>query len=164
VTTSIVDELKGRSLEPLLATPITTLELIVGKAASAFAVAMALLFVGVIGFGGAAAITAAAGVVPALVSWNAVVLVLGLAPAAAAAALMLGVVVSSRARDARTAQQFSVLVVLPLVALFVGQLGAGIGTAALLAAAAIGWLVAAALALVGVRAFDRERILTRWTE
>ncbi|MGE0361800.1 MAG: ABC transporter permease, partial [Vicinamibacterales bacterium] len=99
-----------------------------------------------------------------LASWNAVVLVLGLAPAAAAAALMLGVVVSSRARDARTAQQFSVLVVLPLVALFVGQLGAGVGTAALLAATAVGWLVAAALALVGVRAFDRERILTRWTE
>jgi len=164
VTTSIVDELKGRSLEPLLATPISTLELLVGKAASAFAVAMALLAVGVSGFGGAAAIMGAAGVVPALASWNAVVLVLGLAPAAAAAALMLGVVVSSRARDARTAQQFSVLVVLPLVALFVGQLGAGVGTAALLAATAVGWLVAAALALVGVRAFDRERILTRWTE
>ncbi|MGD9906836.1 MAG: ABC transporter permease subunit, partial [Vicinamibacterales bacterium] len=56
VTTSIVDELKGRSLEPLLATPISTRELLVGKAASAFAVAMALLAAGVSGFGGAAAI------------------------------------------------------------------------------------------------------------
>ena len=32
VTTSIVDELHARSLEPLLATPITTLELLVAKA------------------------------------------------------------------------------------------------------------------------------------
>lgn len=164
VTTSIVDELKGRSLEPLLAAPISTLELLIAKAASAFVVAMVLLAAGVAGVWAVAAIAARPGVIGALASWNAVALVLGLAPAAAAAALMLGIVVSSRARDARTAQQFSVLIVLPLVALFVGQLGAGVGTGALLAATAAGWLTAAALAVGGVRVFDRERILTRWTE
>ena len=46
VTTSIVDELRGRSLEPLLATPITTLELLVAKAGSAFVVAVLLLAAG----------------------------------------------------------------------------------------------------------------------
>ncbi|MGD9901907.1 MAG: ABC transporter permease subunit [Vicinamibacterales bacterium] len=164
VTTSIVDELRSRTLEPLLATPITTLELLVAKAAGAFAVAMALLAAGLVTFAAVVAATAGVAVVAALASWNGAVLLGGLAPAATAAALLLGVVVSSRVRDARTAQQFSVVVVLPLVALFVGQLGAGVGTAALLGASAVGWLVAAALALAGVRVFDRERILTRWTD
>ncbi len=101
----------------------------------------------------------------ALATPRALVVVAGLGPAAAAAAVMLGVVVSSRARDARTAQQFSVLIVLPLVALFVSQIGDadGVGVRALLAWAAAGWLLAAVFAAVGVRVFDRERILTRWT-
>ncbi len=164
VTTSIVDEMRGRSLEPLLATPITTAELLVAKAGAAFVVALALLAGGGAAFLLAVAALAASGVASALVTTNAAALVAGLAPAAAAAALMLGVVVSSRARDARAAQQFSVLIVLPLVALFVGRLGDGVSTATLLTAAAAGWAIAAVLAWVGVRVFDRERILTRWTE
>jgi ABC-2 type transport system permease protein len=165
VTTSIVDELHARSLEPLLATPITTLELLVAKAGSAFLVSLALLAAGgaVLAIGTGA--LAGPGVVTALATPRALAVVAGLGPAAAAAAVMLGVVVSSRARDARTAQQFSVLIVLPLVALFVSQIGDadGVGVRTLLAWAAAGWLLAAAFAVVGVRVFDRERILTRWT-
>jgi ABC-2 type transport system permease protein len=164
VTTSIVDELRGRSLEPLLATPITTLELLVAKAGSAFAVAAALLAIGTGLYALAAAVLAEPGVVAALATTEAAVLVLGLAPGAAAAALMLGVVVSSRAKDARAAQQFAVLVVLPLVGLFVGQLGEGVATPTLLSCAAAAWAMAAVLALAGVHVFDRERILTRWTQ
>ena len=125
VTTSIVDELRGRSLEPLLATPITTLELLVAKAGSAFVVALALLAAGGVLVATAAATLAEPGVLPALATPRALAVVAGLAPAAAAAALMLGVVASSRAKDARTAQQFSLLIVLPLVALFVSRLGDG---------------------------------------
>lgn len=164
VTTSIVDELKGRSLEPLLATPITTLELIGAKAGSAFVVAMALLAAGVGLFAASTALLAAPGVLAALVTPTSVALLLGLAPGAAAATLMLGVVASSRAKDARTAQQFSVVVVLPLVALFVGRIGKGVSPEVMLAMAAAGWALAALLAVVGVRVFDRERILTRWTQ
>lgn len=164
VTTSIVDELKGRSLEPLLATPITTLELLVAKAGSAFVVAISLLAAGAALVAAAAAALAEPGVLAALMTPGAAALLLGLAPAAAAATLMLGVVVSSRARDARTAQQFSVLVVLPLVALFVGRIGAGISTPAVLAVAAVAWVATVALAVAGVRVFDRERILTRWIQ
>ena len=152
VTTSIVDELHARSLEPLLATPITTLELLVAKAGSAFLVSLALLAAGgaVLAIGTGA--LAGPGVVTALATPRALAVVAGLGPAAAAAAVMLGVVVSSRARDARTAQQFSVLIVLPLVALFVSQIGDADGVGAtLLAWAAAGWMLAAAFAVVGVR-------------
>jgi ABC-2 type transport system permease protein len=164
VTTSIVDELKGRSLEPLLATPITTLELIAAKAGSAFVVAMALLAAGVGLFAISTALLAAPGVLPAMLTPSAAALLLGLAPGAAAATLMLGVISSSRARDARTAQQFSVLVVLPLVALFVGRIGNGVSPAVLLTVAAAAWALTALLAIAGVRVFDRERILTRWMQ
>jgi ABC-2 type transport system permease protein len=164
VTTSIVDELRGRSLEPLLATPITTLELIVAKAGSAFVVAVLLLAAATGLFALAAAGLAETGVLSTIATARAAALVLGLAPAATAAALMLGVVVSSRAKDARAAQQFAVVVVLPLVGLFVVQLADGVATPTLLACAAAAWAVAAILAFIGVRVFDRERILTRWTQ
>lgn len=164
VTTSIVDELKSRSLEPLLATPITTLELLAAKAGSAFVVAMVLLAAGVALFALSTAALAAPGVLAALLTPTAAALLLGLAPGAAAATLMLGVVASSRAKDARSAQQFSVLVVLPLVALFVGRIGDGVRPAALLTVAAAAWALTVLLAIVGVRVFDRERILTRWMQ
>ena len=97
VTTSIVDELHARSLEPLLATPITTLELLVAKAGSAFLVSLVLLAAGgaVLAIGTGA--LAGPGVVTALATPRALTVVAGLGPAAAAAAVMLGVVVSSRA-------------------------------------------------------------------
>jgi ABC-2 type transport system permease protein len=164
VTTSIVDELKSRSLEPLLATPITTLELIAAKAGSAFVVAMALLAAGVLLFAVAAAVLAAPGVLAALLTPTAAALLLGMAPGAAATTLMLGVVTSSRAKDARTAQQFSVLVVLPLVGLFVSRIGDGVSPAAMLTVAVVAWAFTVLLAIVGVRVFDRERILTRWMQ
>lgn len=164
VTTSIVDELRGRSLEPLLATPITTFELLLAKAGSAFAVAIALLAAGAGLYAVAAIALAEPGVVNALASTESAALVLGLAPAVAAAAVMLGVVVSSRAKDARAAQQFSLVIVVPLIGLFVGQIAEGVTTPTLLACAAAAWIAAVGFALAGVRVFDRERILTRWTQ
>ena len=68
VTTSIVDEMKNRSLEPLLATPISTLELLLAKAGSAFVVAMAMLGAGIGLYAVLAMVWAAPGVGPALLS------------------------------------------------------------------------------------------------
>ena len=53
---------------------------------------------------------------------------------------------------------------LPLVAIFLGQLGEGVTATAILAMAATAWILTAVLAFAGVRVFDRERILTRWTQ
>jgi ABC-type Na+ efflux pump permease subunit len=165
VTTSVVEELQRRALEPLLATPLTTAELIVGKAASAFAVALALLAAGGAAYVAVALGVARPGVLAALLTPRTAALLGGLAPAAAAAALMLGVVVSSRAKDARSAQQFSVVIVLPLLALFVSRIDAGGASPRVLLLWTAGlWLTATGFAAAGVRIFDRERILTRWTQ
>jgi ABC-2 type transport system permease protein len=164
VTTSIVGEKQARSLEPLLATPITTAELLGAKTAVAFLVALALLGAGFGSLVAGAAMLAQPGVAGTLFTARPLALVTALAPAAAAAALVVGVVASSRARDARTAQQFGVVVVLPVVALFIAQLGGRLlHTGWILAAAALLWAVAALLTWIGVHLFDREHILTKWT-
>ena len=92
------------------------------------------------------------------------VLVLWVLPSPCPIALMVGVVASSRASDARTAQQFGVVVVLPIVGLFVAQLGGQpLHTGWILAAAAFLWALTGLLGWIGVRLFDREHILTKWT-
>jgi len=66
--------------------------------------------------------------------------------------------------DARTAQQFGVLIIIPLAGLMVAQFSGSIWlSSAALAAIGIGLLIAwLVLTFVSVALFDRETILTRW--
>ena len=155
----------GGTLEPLLATPLTSAELLAAKTGTAFALALVLLATGVVLLITGAALTAAPGVAATLVSGRVLALVGGVAPAASLVALTLGAIVSTRAKDARAAQQAGVVVVLPLVGGFVAQLNGQVAfsTADLLVTTAVLLGVAAALGWVAVHVFDRERILTQWT-
>jgi hypothetical protein len=103
-------------------------------------------------------------VLAALATTETAALVLVLGPAAALVSLQAAIVISSRVNDARTAQQFGVLIILPLTAVFVAQFtGAWLLTAPVLALAGVALLaVWALLTVVSVRLFDREAILTRW--
>jgi ABC-2 type transport system permease protein len=87
-----------------------------------------------------------------------------LGPLASLAALQLAVCASSRAGDARSAQQLGALVVLPVAALLVATLlGAVTLTAAVIAWITLGLLAAnVVLMRVGIALFARESILTRW--
>ena len=66
--------------------------------------------------------------------------------------------------DARTAQQFGVVIILPLTGLLVAQFtGAFWLSASMLGALALAFLgVWLLLAAISVVVFDREQILTRW--
>lgn len=161
---SIVGEKQARALEPLLATPITTLELLVAKVLGALLpsvvmtiACMALYLLAVIAF-------ARPGVVWAVLSPRSLGIVFLLGPLAALAALQMAVCVSSRVNDARTAQQMGVTVILPVVGLFISQLmGAFELTTPLILAIAAGLVVVnAGLMALAIRIFDRETILTRW--
>lgn len=165
VTTSVIGEKQARTIEPLLATPTTTAELLMAKTGTAFGVAIASLVAGYGLFLGLVAATALPGVAASLVSARSLALVTAVAPAAALVALTLGAIVSTRAKDARSAQQAGVIVVVPIVAAFVAQLNGrlSLDTGDLVVAALVLLAIAAALGAVAVRAFDRERILTRWT-
>jgi ABC-2 type transport system permease protein len=161
---SVVGEKQARTLEPLLATPITTFELLVAKVLGALLPTLAIAAAGLVLYFGGIVVLAAAGVARAMANARTAVLVALVGPAAALVALQTAIVISSRVNDPRTAQQFGVLIIVPLSALLVAQF---IGTM---------WLSPAALALIGggliavwmlltivsVALFDRETILTRW--
>jgi ABC-2 type transport system permease protein len=165
VTTAIVGEKQARTLEPLLATPLTTAELLLAKTGTALSLALTLLAMGCALLVAVTVVTAEPGVAATFVSGRVLALLAGVAPAASLVALTLGAIVSSRAKDARAAQQAGVVVVLPLVGGFVAQLNsqAAYATADLLFATFGLLVVAAALGVVAVHVFDRERILTEWT-
>ncbi len=163
-TFSIVDEKLTGSLEALLATPVRTWELLLGKALSG---AVPALVVTWLAAGVFLLITAGLGwgaltefvVTP---SWFLSLFLL--TPAVALLSFMLGVVGSSRAKDARSAQSVSLVIIFPVLALIVVQV---IG---------IVWftpLLTLALALVigvidyfvlrmAVRLFQRESIIIQW--
>ena len=120
---SIVGEKTTRSLEPLLATPITTFELLAGKSLAA---AIPAIILGWVSFGifllGLVIIGTSPNVIRYIVSptWLLAVLVAG--PLMAIAATNFALYVSSRVNDPRVAEQISVLLVIPILAGLIGQL------------------------------------------
>jgi ABC-type bacteriocin/lantibiotic exporter with double-glycine peptidase domain len=92
------------------------------------------------------------------------VLVAVVSPTIALVALQAALLVSSRVNDARTAQQFGVLIIVPisivLVAQFMGRMWLSASTLAFVGLGAFGvWIL---LTLVSAAVFEREAILTRW--
>jgi ABC-2 type transport system permease protein len=163
-TFSIIGEKQARSLEPVLAAPIRTSELLAGKAIAALVPGVLagwvtyVLFVALASFVYGPALF---GVVTDL-SWLAGVFLLG--PAVGLSSVVAGVIVSARVNDPRVAQQIGGVVIVPVIGLVLVQ---ATGT---LLVGPIGYLVLSAAVLgvsliglrVGVRLFDREAILTRW--
>jgi ABC-2 type transport system permease protein len=161
---SVVGEKQGRTLEPLLTTPITASELLLGKVLACFLPAVAIELVGLAAYVGLVAALAEPGVLGSLLTARSAVLVALVGPLAALAALQMTIAVSSRVNDPRSAQQVAVILVLPMVGMLIGQIiGAFIiptwGLLAIAAGLAVGWGL---LLMLGVALFDREHILTRW--
>lgn len=161
---SVVGEKQGRTLEPLLTTPLSTAEILIAKVLASFLPALAVEAAGVVAYLGLMAVFASPGVMDAVVGFRTMILLALIGPLAALAALQATIAVSSRVNDPRSAQQIAVLLVLPLVAMVVGQIaGAFIITTGMLAAiAAVLAAVWALLVMLSVALFDRETILTRW--
>ena len=159
---SVVGEREQGTLEPVLTTPVTRMELIGGKAAAIFmpAVGLSYLMFGV--FLAIVALFAKPAVATEM--WNAPQLPAEVffIPLLAAWAIWVGLAVSSQVSDTRVAQQFSVLASVPAIAL-VALMSFRIVTPSL-------WLaVVLALALLAIDCgacfvvaglFDRERLVT----
>ena len=161
---SIVGEKQARTLEPLLATPIRTIELLAAKVVSAAALGGAINVLSFALYAAGVAVLAEPGVDRILFTPTSLLLVFVLCPLVMLVALQLAVCASARANDARGAQQLAALVVLPLTGVMIAQLfGSLLLTPTLLLGSAAA-LVAINCVLLGVsiRLFDRETILTRW--
>ncbi len=162
---SIVGEKTNRSLEPLLATPITTIELLTGKNLAAVIPAVIATWLGfVIYIIGSWLIIESPDVLSALLDpmWWIAVLVLG--PLLAILSVNFSIIVSSRVNDPRVAEQVSAVVILPVLAVFFGQI-AGlffINRSLILLFSLIVFIVDIGMLYIAVRLFQREMILTRW--
>jgi ABC-type Na+ efflux pump permease subunit len=160
---SFVGEKVEKSLEPLLATPTTDGELLLGKSLAAFVPCMAVTYL------------AAAIFVPLIDVWSYTtfgvimlpnvywaVLMFVITPLACVMSVLANVIISSRVSDIRAAQQLGGLVVLPLI--FVVLYGS-IASASLLLAMGVSLALAAAdvaLFYLSKATFQREEILTKW--
>jgi ABC-2 type transport system permease protein len=161
---SVVGEKQSRTLEPLLATPLTTAELllakVLGSALPAFGISAPALLL----YFGLIAAFAEPGVLATLMSARTALIVLALNPLCTLVALQAALMVSSRSNDPRNAQQIGVLVVLPIIGIFISQLSGQflltVPTMVLIASGlAVAWVI---LLMLSVALFDRETILTRW--
>lgn len=163
-THAVIGEKQARALEPLLATPLSTEELLAAKTLTPFVFAVALTWIALALYIGGIVMVAEPGVWRAIVGVRLALMFGLLGPLVGLAALQLAVIVSSRAADARSAQQLASLMVLPITAVFVAQL---MGAYVVSVFALVLWAVGCAvlnliLVWIGVRVFQRETILMRW--
>ena len=161
---SFVGEKIEKSLEPLLATPTTDGELLLGKSLAAFIPCIAVTFLG-------AAISA-----PIIDYWSYTrlglilipnlywILVIGvIAPLSCVMSVEANIIVSSKVNDIRAAQQLGGLVVLPLVFIVIFASTSAQLSIWLAIAVSVGLAVAdVALFYLSKKTFQREEILTKW--
>jgi ABC-2 type transport system permease protein len=162
---SFVGEKMNRSMEPLLATPTTDDELLLGKSLAAFIPTMAGTYI-------AFAINIMAidwllfPIVGRLLlpdlSW--VIVMVFVAPAICITAIEANVLVSSRMRDIRAAQQVGVVVITPIMLLMFASIANifPITPLNMLILSAVFGGIAFGLFQVSRRLFQREKILTQW--
>ena len=161
---SVVGEKQGRTLEPLLATPLSTAELLIAKVLASFLPALVAEAIGVAGFFALVSALGTHAVFQSLLTGRTAVLLGIVGPLGALAALQGTIAVSSRVNDPRSAQQIAIILVLPIVVMLAGQIaGTFVLTVPMLLGVALVmagvWVL---LIMLSVALFERESILTRW--
>ena len=162
---AIVGEKMQRSLEPLLATPISTLDLLLAKALAAIIPATLATWLSFFIYLTATWFLLSSKAVFAVIFqplWLFAIFVVG--PLLALLTADLALMVSSRSTEPRAAQQIAGLVVLPLVLLLLGQMSGMllITPILILLGGFIILILDLILTYLAVQVFDREAILTRW--
>lgn len=163
-STSVILEKNNHSLEPLLATPLTDMELFAGKALAPFvpgvliswlAYAIYIVLTDTLTFGHLGYF---------LFPTELMLLqMFFLTPVVGLLGTFAALFVSSRMKDVRAAQQVSSLVVLPvLILVYIPIFAAGVDLLVNLILGVILLGVALVLFFVSVKAFSRESILISW--
>ncbi len=161
---TIVEEKLSRSLEPLLATPVRTWELLLGKALSGAIPALIMSWIcggvfilAVVGMGWGT-------LVSYVVNPSFFLFLFLLTPAIAALSFLLGVIGSSRAKDSRSAQNVALLIIFPVFGLIAIQVTGLIWfTPFLTLILGLALCLVDVLVLrVAVKLFQRESIVVRW--
>lgn len=161
---SIIGEKETKSLEPLLATPISTWELLVGKSLSATIPAVSLTWLSFVVLLIGSYLIMPEPVFLAMIRPVWLVGIGLLSPLLALLSVFSGVIVSSRMNDPRAAQQVTGIFVVPIIILSLVVMAGKIFLSV--------WMVILGATIVlaldcltlylAVRLFQRETILTRW--
>ena len=161
---SLVGEKVQKSLEPLLATPLTDGEILLGKTISALAVPLASIYAG------AAIFMTLMDLVTQdtlgylyYPNWH-IGSILLVAPVICLVSVELNIIISSKLNDARTAQQLGMVTALPFFGLYIAsEIGIFKFTDTnLLILAGVILLIGISLYFVSRATFQREEILTKW--
>lgn len=161
---SVVGEKEQGTLEPLLATPLSDLELFLGKSMVAVVPALFLTWAVFGLFLLAASQMIPGGIPEGVLALPWLLSMFALSPLMALFAALVAMIISSRSTDSRAAYQFASLAVVPcLIPLIVYSARftavdlkfVGIEGGILLA-------LNAGLLFLGIKVFQREEILTRW--
>ena len=162
---SVIGEKQARALEPLLATPLRTIELLAAKVLSAAIPGVLLTSVCFVTYVVLIAMFAEPGVWGAMLTAKSLALVFILGPLAALLGLQLAVCASSRVNDPRSAQQLGAfMLIIPIGVLQIAQFVGGVVlTGPILTTIGVVLMVGNLLVLrVAIALFDRESILIRW--
>jgi len=163
---SLVGEKVEKSLEPLLAAPITDSELLLGKGIGAFIPSIGSLYIGSVVFMVLSDLfthgTLGYYYFP---NWTIGILLLILLPLLSILSVEWSVIVSARATDPRAAQLQGVLVVIPLFFVYVATETGTIklNTTTIWIISGVALVVDIILFFLSTKTFRREEILTRWT-
>jgi len=162
---SFAGEKERKTIEALLATPISDGELFLGKMLVSFIPSMIITM---ISFGVYTAVfdIMAYGIFNGMlllptIDW--ILLIFGLAPTVALASIGLTVMISAKVKGFREAQQISVILLIPVLALIFGQVTGAIilGPIVILALAGLFLVIDLVVFRVGVKLFRREEILSK---
>jgi len=162
---SVVLEKESNTLEPLIATPIKTWELLFGKTLTSMVPSFAVSFINFILITAVVDILAYIrfGLIPLpTLEWFIVTFILS--PIISFIITMASVIISSKSTDIRSAQGIGAVVIFPIYAVIGLQL-AGLfllNIKYLLIGCLVLLAVCPLVLKLAVRVFDRENILTRW--
>jgi ABC-2 type transport system permease protein len=163
-TQSVIGEKLGRSLEPQLATPMEVPELLAGKTLAAALPAVTATWGVFLIYGFVNGAIADPRLTRLIFSDVWLVAMVSLVPLICLFSVLLGIVVSSRVNDPRTAQQIGGFVVIPIIGVAVAQFFGGQATFSmnqvLIGDLLVTGLIGVVL-VIGSWAFDREQILGR---
>jgi ABC-2 type transport system permease protein len=162
---SIVGEKKCGTLEPLLATPASTRDILFGKTLAAVIPSVLITWLGFLIYTLLVdALTYGIFNYPVLPNVLWLVSVGVAAPLLSIMSVYLSIIVSSRINDIRAAQQVSAVFIIPIMGVFVLQLFGyvSLSVKALAAFSLLLFVVDVALIYASTRVFKREEILTKW--
>jgi ABC-2 type transport system permease protein len=162
---SFAGEKERKTIEALLATPISDGELFLGKMMVSFVPSMIVTIMSFVVYAVVFDVMAY-GILNGMllfpnIDW--MLLIFGLAPTVALASIGLTVIVSAKVKGFREAQQISVVLLIPILALIFGQVTGAVifGPIVIVALVSLFVLIDLIVFRAGVKLFRREEILSK---